>query len=310
VSSEGIRVGVMSAQMMDPLLPVAGIAADARAMEARGFASYWLPNVFNFDAITALALAGAATHRIELATAVVPTPSRQPIAMAQQALTAQAACGGRFTLGIGLSHQVVTEGMWGLSYSKPARQMREYLEALQPLLAGERADVDGEFYRVRTRVDVPDRRPVPVLVAAMGERMLRVAGRLADGTIPWLAGPRTLEGHIVPGIREAARAAGRPAPRIVSALPVALSRDGAGARKVIHDFFALYSTVPSYRRMLEREGAASPAEVALVGDESALGRAIDRLAECGATDLVAVCVPVDPGAVERTLGFLAHRAAN
>lgn len=308
MSGGGIRVGVMSAQMMQPLLPLDAIVADARAMEERGFASYWLPNVFNFDAITTLALAGAATRRIELATAVVPTPSRQPIAMAQQALTAQAACGGRLTLGIGLSHQVVTEGMWGLSYAKPARQMSEYLEVLQPLLAGERTDFDGEFYRVRTRVAVPEHRRVPVLVAAMGARMLAVAGRLADGTIPWLTGPQTLESHIVPRIRAAAQAAGRPAPRIVSALPVALTRDPAGARKVIHDHFALYSGIPSYRRMLEREGVTSPAEVALVGDEAALDHALDRLADLGATDLAAVCVPVDAEAVERALGFLAARA--
>lgn len=309
MSASRLRIGVMSAQMMQPLLPLDAIAADARAMEERGFTTFWLPNVFNFDAITALALAGAATRRIELATAVVPTPSRQPIAMAQQALTAQAACGGRFTLGIGLSHQVVTEGMWGLSYAKPARQMREYLEVLQPLLAGERADFEGEFYRVRTRVAVPEQRRVPVLVAAMGERMLRVAGRLADGTIPWLAGPKTLEGHIVPVIRVAAREAGRPEPRIVSALPIALGADVDGARKAIHELFALYSGVPSYRRMLDLEGVTSPAEVALVGDEAALDAALTRLADLGATDFAAICAPVDPGAVERTLDFLADRAS-
>jgi len=260
--------------------------------------------VFNFDALGALTFVASRTRSIELGTAVVPTPSRQPIAMAQQALTVQAASGNRLALGIGLSHRIVTEGMWGLSFAKPAQQMREYLAALGPLLRCERADVDGEFYRVHTRVVVAGTAPPPVILAAMGPRMLELAGERADGTIPWLCGPRTLAEHVAPGIRRAAERAGRPAPRVVVALPIALTEDPAAAREAVSKLFAIYTAIPSYAGMLAREGASDPADVALLGDERSLRQGLARLHDLGATDFAAVCAPTDPGAVERTLALL------
>jgi F420-dependent oxidoreductase-like protein len=299
-----LRIGALSSQMMRPLAGLDELADEASRLEALGLATFWLPNVFNFDALSALVFVATRTRSIELGTAVVPTPSRQPIAMAQQALTVQAASGGRLALGIGLSHRIVTEGMWGLSFAKPARQMREYLEALTPLLRCERADVEGEFYRVHTRIQVPVASPPPVILAAMGPRMLALAGERADGTIPWLCGPRTLSQHVVPGIRRAAERAGRRAPRVVVALPIALTADPAAAREAVSKLFAIYTSIPSYAGMLEREGVRDPADVALVGDERALREALLRLHGLGATDFAAVCVPTDPGAVERTLALL------
>lgn len=272
--------------------------------EADGFAFVSAANIFGHDAVGALTVAGRETERIELATGVVPTQPRHPTALAQQALTAQAACRGRFTLGIGLSHQIVIETMFGLSYAAPAKQMEEYLQVLVPLLQGKPASHQGDIYRVNAGLQVPDGTPVPTLVAALGPRMLEVAGRLADGTATWMTGRRTLADHIVPSICKAAAAAGRPSPRIVAALPVAITNDADAARAVANEAFAMYGSLPSYRAMLDREGAAGPGDVAIVGDEAAVRAGLAELRNAGVTDFAAAPYPADEGAVARTREFL------
>jgi len=279
----------------------------AKHLEARGFHTMWLANIFGVDAITVLALAGRETKRIELGTAVVPSYPRHPHAMAQQCLTAQAAAGGRFVLGVGLSHRVVIENMFGLSYAKPARHMREYLSVVGPLLRGEAADFQGECYRVQAPLDVPDAAPVPIIVAALGDRMLEVTGQLADGTILWMTGPKTIEGHIAPKLRAAAKDAGRPEPRIVAGLPIVVTNDPDAAREKISRGMATYGTLPSYRAMLDKEGAGGPADVAIIGDAKTLDAELDRLRDIGVTDFDAAIFPVDPGAEERTLAYLESR---
>jgi F420-dependent oxidoreductase-like protein len=297
-----MRIGTMSSGADGSL---AGAVAQARRAEQIGLEAFWLPNIFGLDAITTGALVGREVDRIELGTAVVPTYPRHPVALAQQALTAAAATAGRFTLGIGLSHKIVIEDMFGLDFSKPARHMREYLEVLAPLLRGEPVDFRGELYRVKASLSVPGATRVPVLVAALGPVMLGLAGRLADGTITWMTGPRTLAEHISPAIRKAARDAGRPEPRVVAGLPIALCRDVAAAREVMAKTFEIYGMLPSYRAMLDREGAANPADVGLVGDEAALRAQIARLHEAGVTDFDAVVTPVEEGSEARTFEFLA-----
>ncbi|TFG93714.1 MAG: LLM class flavin-dependent oxidoreductase, partial [Myxococcales bacterium] len=187
-----MQIGVMFGGRSNPV-GLDDLVARARDVESRGFATLWLPNVFGLDAVTTAAVVGRETERIEIGTAVVPTHPRHPTALAQQALTAGAACRGRFTLGIGLSHPPVIEHMFGLSYTRRARHMREYMAVLGPLLRGEPAKFSGEEYRVDLALDVPDARPVPILIAALGERMLEIAGSRAAGTILWMAGPRTIE---------------------------------------------------------------------------------------------------------------------
>ncbi|MBW2448630.1 MAG: LLM class flavin-dependent oxidoreductase, partial [Deltaproteobacteria bacterium] len=172
------------------------LVSAARSLEARGFASLWLPQVLGFDAVTAAAVLGRETERIEIGTAVVPSYPRHPTALAQQALTAAAACQGRFTLGVGLSHPVVIESLLGLSYARRAAHMREYVAVLGPLLAGEPAAFAGEEFRVNLQLDVPGAPKVPLLLAALGDHMLQIAGRSANGTILWMTGPRTIEEHI------------------------------------------------------------------------------------------------------------------
>jgi 5,10-methylenetetrahydromethanopterin reductase len=299
---DAMRIGTMISVTDSSL---AGAVTQARRAEQSGFATFWLPNIFGIDAITGAALVGQQVERIELGTAVVPTYPRHPVALAQQALTAAAATGGRFALGIGLSHKIVIEDMFGLDYSKPARHMREYLEVLGPLLRGEPVEHRGEEYRVKTSLSVPGATRVPLLVAALGPVMLGIAGRLSDGTITWMTGPRTLADHIAPVIGKAARAAGRPEPRIVAGLPIALCRDAAAAREKMAKAFEIYGMLPSYRAMLDREGVAGPGDVGLVGDEAALRAQVARLRDAGVTDFDAIVTPVEEGSEARTFEFLA-----
>jgi len=252
-----------------------------------GFASAWMSNIFGLDALTALAVAGSQVPGIELGTAVVPTYPRHPAVLAQQALTTATALGGRLTLGIGLSHKIVIEDMYGYSFDRPARHMREYLSILLPLLDGQQASFRGETMRAAIGLSTPRPGRVPVLLAALAPQMLRLAGQRADGTVLWMTGPATVRDYVVPAIREAAAAAGRPSPRVVCVLPVCVTDDPDGARARANRVFAIYAQLPSYRAMLDREGAAQPGDVVLTGDEDAVTAQIGALEEAGVTDFVA-----------------------
>lgn len=301
-----MRIGIMSGHGRQDE-GVETLISKARDLEARGFPSLWFGNIFAIDAMTVIALIGRETTSIELGTAVVPTFPRHPTVMAQQALTAQSTCDGRFTLGIGLSHQIVIESLFGLSYARRASHMREYLEVLGPLLRGEPADFDGEEYRVHVATPVPDTQPVPLVIAALGPKMLALAGERTDGTSLWMTGPKTVEDFVKPRLETAAKEAGRPAPRIISGLPVALTNDEAAGRARIAELMDAYNTIPSYRGVLDREGAASPGDVAIVGDERRLDEQLARLRDAGVTDLNAAIIPIDEGAEARTLDFLESR---
>ena len=302
-----MRIGVMAGATPGPDGTLEGLIARAQDLEARGFASMWMANIFGLDAIGAQAIVGCNTERIELGTAVVPTPPRHPVAIAQQTLTTQVACGGRFTLGIGLSHKLVIEDMLGLSYAKPAQQTREYMEVLGPLLRGEPASFQGEHYKVNAALDVPGATETPVLIAALGDLMLRIAGSLAQGTILWMTGPATIEDHIGPKLRAAATDAGRPDPRIVAGFPIVVTDDEAAAREEIAKGLVMYGQLPSYRAMLDKEGAAGPADIAIVGNEKQVGEGLDRLRDIGVTDFDAAIFPVEEGSEARTLDLLTSR---
>lgn len=261
--------------------------ASVRDARDAGFASAWLAQIFDLDALTVLAVAGREVDGIALGTAVVPTYPRHPMALAGQALAVQAASGDRLLLGIGLSHQVVVEGMWGYSFDKPARHMREYLSALLPLLRREAVSVTGETLKAVGQMNAERVTAPPVLLAALAPAMLKLAGAVADGTVTWMAGPATIRDHIAPSINAAAAAAGRPAPRIAVGLPVQVTDDPAGARAAAAKTFAVYGQLPSYRAMLDREGAAGPADVAIVGDADTVRAQVRALAETGATEFVA-----------------------
>lgn len=253
-----------------------------------GFHTAWSSQIFGVDALTAFAVIGREVPRIELGTAVVPTYPRHPMMLAGQALTTQAACGGRLVLGIGLSHQVVIENMFGYSFEKPARHMREYLSILGPLVRDGMVNFQGETLKGMTMqpVKVAGATPFPILLAALAPQMLKLAGSMADGTVTWMTGPATVSDHIVPSITAAAEAAGRPAPRVAVGLPVSVTADVDAAREQAASTFAIYGQLPSYRAMLDREGAAGPADVAIVGDEDTVRKQISAVADAGATDFL------------------------
>jgi 5,10-methylenetetrahydromethanopterin reductase len=254
-----------------------------------GFASVWIANIFGLEALTALAVAGSQVPGIELGTAVIPTYPRHPAVLAQQALTTALAVGpGRLALGVGLSHKVVIENMYGYSFDRPAVHMREYLSVLQPLLDGTPVSVDGSTLSAHIGLSTPRAGRVPVLLAAMAPRMLALAGERTDGTILWMTGPATIRDYVVPAITAAASAAGRPSPRVVCSLPIAVTSDPDAVRASANQELAIYGQLPSYRAMLDKEGAASPGDVAVVGDEDAVAAQLQVLAEAGVTDFFAV----------------------
>ncbi len=300
-----MRIGLVSGAIGNPNAGVLDVVEEIKQFEAQGFPFVSIPNIFGVDAITAIALAGRETKRIEMATGVVPTPPRHPHALAQQALTAQSVAGGRFVLGIGLSHKIVIENMFGLSYAEPAKQMREYLQVLMPLLEGKPASFQGDLYRVNAGLQVAGAKPVSVLVAALGPKMLKLTGELAHGTTTWMTGLKTLANHIVPTITKAAAAAGRKAPRILAAIPIALTNDIEASRAACNQVFAIYPTLPSYKAMLDREGVAEPSGVALLGNESELRAGLARFRDAGITDFAASPFPGGSGVIERTREFLA-----
>ena len=265
------------------------------AAEEDGFDSYWLPQHFGADMLTVIAMAGMQTSRIELGTAVIPIYPRHPVSLAQQALTAQVAVAGRLTLGIGVSHRSTVEDWLGLSYARPGRYIEEYLSVLRPLLHETGVDFHGRDFQVCGELQFADADMVscPVVMAALGPRMLEIAGRMADGTVTWMTGPITLRDHIVPRINAAAEEAGNPVPRICVGMPIAVTDHPERARARADRLFQHYAALPSYRSMLEREGVDSPGGIAIVGDEAAVEDQLHSLADQGATDLLATIFPVD-----------------
>lgn len=300
-----VRIGVL----IDQRPPVAEICDQLASLRDRGIASAWASQVFGYDALTLLGVLGQKVRGLELGTAVVPVQSRLPQAMAQQALTVQAVTGGRLVLGVGLSHKAVVEGLWGLSFDRPVRYIREYLEALLPMLRGEVADHAGEMLTARTLgpLEIPGAPPPPVVIAALGNEMLRLAGSVADGTVTWMTGTATVAEHIVPTITAAADNAGRPSPRVVVSLPAVVAGDQDRARRRIDEALAIYPTLPSYRAMLDREGASGPSDISLVGSEEQVLTGLGRLADSGATEFVA-SVFGDAEERRRTIDVLAEYA--
>ena len=284
--------------------PIDEMVERVAAIAAQGFASAWLPQSSSFDAITLLAVVGREVSEIELGTSVVPTYPRHPMMLAAQALTANAAVGGRLRLGLGLTHRATVEGMWGLSYDKPALHMREYLSVLLPAMREGVVDFTGESTSGRGRITIPDAAPCPVYLAALQPIMLGLAGGIADGTITWCAGPVMLEQQIVPIIRRAAADAGRAPPRVIVALPCCVTDDEADGRAKAGDQLRGYENIPVYRAVLDREGVAGPADIAIVGDEASASRQLRRIEAIGATDFLAIpCGTKDDR--ERTRAFLA-----
>ena len=286
------------------------IVNEARAAKDAGAHTFWSSQIFGHDALTALAIVGREVPGIELGTAVVPTYPRHPWVMAQQALSTVAAINSRgdggLCLGIGLSHQVVVESMWGLSYAKPVRHLREYLSVLMPLLEGKPVKFEGEEFRVQGALAALGSSRPSVVVAALGPQMLRITGTMADGTSTWCVGPKTLRDLTIPTLRQAAADAGRPDPRVVCALPIAVTDDVDAARKRAAQVFAVYDSLPSYKTMMNREGVDGPGGLAIVGTEAEVRDQVAELAAIGVTDFNAGVFTSDPDEVARTQSVLSE----
>ena len=303
-----MRIGVFVGASVADLMTLDGLLARIKQAEDDGFDSFWIPHISarGYDALTALALAGMQTSRIELGVGVVPTYPRHPAALAQQALTTATATGGRFLLGIGPSHRPGIEEGFGLSYDSPALHTREYLSVMRPLLEQGAVQFEGEFFRVNMELAALERPACPVLISALAPQMLRLAGEVADGTVTWMAGPRTIEQHITPRIRRAAENSGRGEPRVCVGLPTAVTDDENAGRRKAAESYQRYGELVNYRRVLDIEGVESPAEVAVIGNEASLQRQLETFAEGGATDFVANIfdIPGEPESARRAYDAL------
>ncbi|MBY8858351.1 LLM class F420-dependent oxidoreductase [Nocardia sp. CA2R105] len=281
-----MRIGIL---LNEPTGPegLRGLTDELRRAADEGFNSAWMTHIFGVDALTALAVAGSQVPGIDIGTGVVPSYPRHPGALAQQARTTALAVGpGRLTLGLGLSHKIVIENMFGYSFERPARHMREYLSVLMPLLENKPVSFAGETVKANLALSVPNEGSVPVLLAAMGPAMLKLAGRVTDGTVLWMTGPATVRDHVAPAITAAAAEAGRPAPRVVCPLPVCVTDDVDGAREQAAKVYAAYGSLPSYRAMMDREGAEGPADLAIIGSEEYVAERIRSIFHAGATEFV------------------------
>lgn len=279
-----------------------GVVSEFAQLRDEGFRRIWMTQMpYEPDLLTVLAVALREVDTIEVGTGVVPIQNQHPMQLAQRALTLSLISGGRFILGLGMTHAAVTEGMWGIPWDRPVRRLNEYLDGLLPLLAGEPANAAGEIYTTRGAVQVPGAPAPPVYIAALGPQLLKIAGRRTAGTVTWMTGPKTLSEHVGPGLRAAAD--GR-AVRVVAALPVAVTDDVDATRAQAAEQFAMYGQLPSYRAMLDREGCAGPADAALIGDEVTVTARINELSAAGVDEYVGVVFDRSPEVRARTRALL------
>lgn len=290
-----MRIGINGSGLIATGAPVGQITEHAAQAEADGFSSYWLAQLAVPDALTAIATMGEATSSIEIGTAVVPTWFRHPLMLAAQAVTVQQIIGPRLALGIGLAHKLSVEATLRIPFATPAKHMDEYLSVLLPAMTDGSVDVTGDIWSGFTEGAPPAEGPPTVLLAAMGPRMLRMAGSRCAGTILWLSGPKVIAERIKPAVDAAAAEAGRPTPRIVASVPVCVTDDAEEVKEMVGAFLAGYNDLPSYRGVMDAEGAGGPADVSVIGDEATVRAGIAAFAEAGATDFA----PVEIGLAER-----------
>jgi 5,10-methylenetetrahydromethanopterin reductase len=287
--------------------PVDATVQNLAQLREEGFRRLWMSQMpYEPDLLTILAVALREVGDIEVATGVVPIQNQHPMQMAQRALTVSLISGGRLILGLGMTHQAVTEGMWGIPWDKPVRRLNEFLDGLLPLLAGEQAAASGEIVTTRGALMIAGAPRPDVYIAALGPQLLKIAGRRTAGTCTWMTGPKTLAGHVTPTLRQAAADAGRAedSVRVVAALPVSVTDDVDAARKQAAEQFAVYGVLPSYRAMLDREGYAGPEDAAIIGDEATVRDRLTELAAAGVDEYVAATFDASPEGRARTRAVL------
>jgi 5,10-methylenetetrahydromethanopterin reductase len=306
-----MKIGVMiGPERGDTARKVRRLVEEITWAENAGLPTAWVPQVpGDMDALQMASLLGMHTSRIELGTAVVPLQAQHPVALARQALTAHAIAGGRLTLGVGPSHHWIVTDMLGLPYEKPAAYTRDYLQVLEAAwracaedggISNGRAksiDVENDTFTVHNPFDVAPVAPVPVLLAALGPVMLKVAGEHSDGTVLWMADERAIGDHIVPRLTAAAEAAGRKAPRVVAGIPVCLCAPSQAdeARARANRILGEAEVSPNYQRILSYGDARDVGDLCAAGDEAAITARIRRFADAGVTDLSVRLLPIGNG---------------
>jgi F420-dependent oxidoreductase-like protein len=291
---------------IDDEQPLPGIVEGVERAARLGFAAAWFGQRTGWDPLTLITAVGSRVAGIRLGTAVALTWPQHPLTLAAQALGTNAAIGGRLTLGVGPSHRVIVEGRYGYRWERPARHVEDYLAVLGPALAGGEVDVRTGTVAAAGAVTVPGAVRPPVLLAAHGPRMLRLAGERADGVLTTWTTARGLAEHVVPAVHAAA--VGRPDPQVVVGVVASLTSDPDGTRAFVAERFGMAAELPSYRRGLERDGLAGPADTVIAGDEADLEKAVRRFADAGATELQ-VCAVGPEADRERTVGFFGALAA-
>ena len=291
------------------------VVAQAKRAEADGFTSVWYASVVTGDPLVAMAIAGRETEHIELGTAVLQTYPCHPLLQANRAASVvDAMRRPGLTLGIGPSHRPLVEGVYGYRYDHPGRSTEEYVEILTSVLAGRVVDVDGADWSAHTDGrSVPPRQPVPVLVSALGPRLLRLAGSIADGTVLWMAPAKAIETHIVPTVTTAAAERGRPQPRVVAGLPIAVHDNESEARSAAVTYSSIYAGMDNYQRILQIGGKSTAADAAIVGNEVSVRKQMQSLLDAGATDIWAAPFSVGEDAkasLSRTRSLLRELATS
>ena len=292
---------------LDNTSPVDTCIRDLTQARDEGFTRVWMTQMpYDADLLTVLAAALREVPDIDVGSAVLPIQNQHPMQLAQRALTLNMIANGRFTLGIGVTHRTVTEGMWGISWDRSVRRLSEYLDGLLPLLAGKDVNSEGELVTTRGALQIAGAPTPEVYVAALGPQMLKVAGRRTAGTITWMTGPKTLRDHIGPTLRAAAAEAGREqgAVRVVAALPVSVTEDVDAARALAAQRLAMYGQLPSYRAMLDREGYAGPEDAALIGSEETVTERLDELSAAGVDEFGGDLFDPSPEGRERSRACL------
>ena len=271
--------------------------ARAKTAERLGFESVWVTQLPDArDASLVLAAYAAATQRLKLGTGVLPIYTRHPTAMAQMAATLDEVSGGRFILGIGISHKVTVEGMWGLKLERPVDAMREYLTIVRTSICEGSASIDGELFTTRWAYSAPHRPDLPIMISALNPRMLELAGELADGVVLWMCSPAYIRDHVIPTVTAGREKVGKSLDgfEVVAAVPVCLTSDRHGAQGVFRQTVERYSNLPYYRKMMDASGFKDELEagtisegmldeLAGIGDEHQVRDAVRRYREAGVT---------------------------
>jgi F420-dependent oxidoreductase-like protein len=280
------------------------LVEDAQEAAAYGFSSYWLPSIkFGPDPLVSLALIGQQVPDIELGIAVRPIWPQHPYVLAQQALTLAESIPNRLSLGVGASHPA-TVPTWGYEFDHPTARTDEYLKLLEPALRNEPTSFEGLFISGTLQAMFPElpqgTRP-RLYLAALGPKMLNLAGQYTDGTILWMTGPTTIKDYVRPALLEASSGQ-QVVPRIIAGIPVLCTDDPDVGRALAAEKFGVQ---PSYRIMLDREGLSGPEDLAIIGDRDAIAYRLQELFDAGADEII--CSEFGSAAdVKRTRAALAE----